>query len=538
MRSGLIIGLVASVLGLLSGQPNQPYLRNQGTATQLIVEGKPFLVLGGELGNSSATDMNYLQPIWPTLKSMNLNTVLVPVFWELIEPTEGIFDFSLLDSTISEARKQDLKLILLWFGSWKNSMSSHAPAWIKKNQERFPRAKDDKGCSQEILTPFSENNLKADVQAFEKLMQHLKVFDQKQQTVLMVQVENEVGMLPSARDYCPLANEKFGQNVPTELINYLQKNRAKLVPEFLKIWEQNGFKSNGAWEEIFGKGTHTDELFMAWYFSKFTNAVAAAGKKIYPLPMFVNAALNRTGREPGNYPSAGPLPHLMDIWKAAGTAIDFFSPDFYNPDFKHWNDLYTRQDNPLFIPEHRFDKTVGAKAAYAIGHYGGLGFAPFSIESTEEPLNEPLGKMYGLLAQMSPLIAQQQGKGTMDAVLFDKDDTEKVLTMGDFVLTCRHDYTLGWSPNAKNETWESGGAVIVQTDDSEYFVAGTGVVITLQPLDRNKIAGILSDEEGQFSEGKWTPGRKLNGDQTHQGRHVRLPMGEYAIQRFELYIYE
>lgn len=515
-----------------------PHLRKQGATTQLVVDGKPFLILGVELGNSSATDMDYMEPIWPKLKAMHLNTVLVPVFWELIEEQEGQFDFSLVDDLIREARKQDLKLVFLWFGSWKNSMSSHVPTWVKKDQKRFPRAKDEKGISQEILTPFSDNNLRADLVAFEKLMQHLKDFDANDNTILMVQVENEIGMLPSARDYHTLANEKFKQNVPVELMQYLQKNKNALVPEFLEIWQNNGFKNSGNWEAIFGSGSHTDELFMAWYFSKYANEIAAAGKKVYPLPMFVNAALNRPGREPGSYPSAGPLPHLMDVWKAAGSSIDFLSPDFYNPRFKHWNDLYTRQGDPLFIPEHRFDKSVGAKAAYTIGHYEGIGFAPFSIESTDKPDDEPLAKMYDLLAQMTPLITQHHGQGKMEAVLFDKEDVQRVFTMGDYVFTCRHDHTLGWSSNAKNDEWEMGGALIIQTGPEEYFVAGSGVVITFQPVDKTKIAGILQVNEGVFSNGLWKPGRRLNGDQIHQGRHIRLPMGDYAIQKFELYTYE
>ena len=159
-----------------------------------------------------------------------------------------------------------------------------------------------------------------------------------------------------------------------ELMQYLKKNKKILVPEFNEMWAKNGYKESGTWEEIFGKSVHTDEIFMAWYYSKYTNSIIEAGKAIYPLPMFVNAALNRPDSLPGSYPSAGPLPHIMDIWKAAGPSIDFLSPDFYNPNFKHWCDLYTRQGNPLFIPEHRFDNTVAAKAAYAIGHYECNGF--------------------------------------------------------------------------------------------------------------------------------------------------------------------
>ncbi|MBX2842343.1 MAG: DUF5597 domain-containing protein [Flammeovirgaceae bacterium] len=514
-------------------------MKKKGNVTQLIVEGKPFIVLGGELGNSTFTSVEYMKPVWPNLKAMNLNTVLAPVFWELIEPTEGEFDFELLDELIGEARKNDFKLILLWFGSWKNSMSSHAPGWVKKNQKKFPRIKDEKGKSHEILTPFSDNNLQADVRAFKALMKHLKEFDIKEQTVIMVQPENEIGMLPSARDYHPLANKKFGDSVPSELIKYLKENKKKLVPEFYAVWEKNGFKTDGTWEEIFGKGAPTDEIFMAWFYSKFTNELIEVGKEVYPLPMFVNAALNAPGREPGEYPSAGPLPHIMDIWKAGGKSIDFLSPDFYNPDFEHWNDLYTRQANPLFIPEHRFDNTVAAKAAFAIGHYEGIGFSPFSIESKEKPEEEDLGKMYGLIEQMMPLISDHQGQGKIEGVLLDKEKQETTFALGNYTFKVRHSHVLGWEAAAKNKVWEPAGALFIQTGESEFYVAGSGITVTFS--NKNKpvlITGILKYEEGRFNNNEWEIIRHLNGDQTHQGRHLRIFRGEYTIQRIELYDYK
>ena len=353
---------------------NIPHLSKQGNTTQLIVDQKPFIIFGGELGNSTFTSFGNMETVWPKLKSLNLNTVLAPVYWELIEPKEGEFDFELLDRLIEEARRNDLKLVLLWFASWKNSMSSHVPSWVKLDQKRFPRVKDNNGISHEILTPFSEDNLNADLRAFSILMAHIKEIDEKENTVILVQPENEIGMLPSARDYHPLANEKFNKPVPDELINYLTKNKNNLAPELVSHWKENGYKTEGNWEEIFGTGLHTDEIFMAWYFAEYTNKIVKAGKKEYNLPMFVNAALNAPNKKPGEYPSAGPLPHLLDIWKVAAPNIDFYSPDFYNPRFKHWNDLYTRNGNPLFIPEHRFDSTVAAKAIYAIGHYEAIGF--------------------------------------------------------------------------------------------------------------------------------------------------------------------
>ena len=194
------------VQNLNSGQHQMPHLNKQGKTTQLIVDDKPFLILGGELGNSTFTSMEYMEPVWPKLKTMNMNTVLAPVYWELIEPVEGKFDFELLDKLVKEARNNNLKIVFLWFCSWKNSMSSHAPSCVKKNQARFPRIKDDKGISHEILTPFSENNLEADLKAYQALLKHLKESDGNDHTVIMIQTENEIGMLPSARDYSLLAN--------------------------------------------------------------------------------------------------------------------------------------------------------------------------------------------------------------------------------------------------------------------------------------------------------------------------------------------
>jgi beta-galactosidase GanA len=534
----ICIILLTSQIGL--SQNKIPHLQKRGNTTQLIVDNKPYLILGGELGNSSSSSIEYMRPMWPKLKAMNLNTVLTPIYWELIEPEEGVFDFELVDQLVKEARRYDLKLVFLWFGSWKNSMSCYAPSWVKKDQERFPRIKDDKGKSHEILTPFSKNNLQADLKAYQALMKHIKKIDGNEHTVIMIQTENEIGMLPSARDYHPLANKKFQENVPIEFIQYLEKNKEKLVPEFHDVWAINGFKTSGSWEEIFGKGPHTDEIFMAWYYAKYTNTIIEAGKAIYPLPMYVNAALNRPGWLPGDYPSAGPLPHIMDVWKAGGPSIDFLSPDLYFPNIKHWCDLYTRQGNPLFIPEHRFDNTVAAKTAYTIGHYESIGFAPFSIESTGDPENEPLGKMYNLITQLIPIIVTHHGQNKIEGVLFDKENQETILNLGDYEFTIRHSYTLGYEANSKNDVWDNAGAIVIQTGENEFYLAGSGVVITFKNIKNPVLnVGILKAEEGRFENNNWKVIRHLNGDQTHQGRHVRILLADgFLIQRFELYNYE
>lgn len=517
----------------------QPYLKQQAGIKQLYVHDKPYLILGGELGNSSSSNTEYMKPIWGKVKNLHANTILAPVYWELIEPEEGKFNFDLVNDLIINARKNDLKLIFLWFGAWKNSMSCYAPLWVKTDQKRFPRATDRNGIGQEILTPFSDNNLNADIKAFEALTSFIKKVDNKDQTVIMIQVENEIGMLPEARDHSALANAAFKKPIPTPLSDYLKANKNNLIPEFNANWVRNGSKTTGSWEDVFGKSLATDEIFMAWHYADFINKLTAAGKSKYNLPMYLNAALNyKKEAKPGEYPSAGPLPHIMDIWKAGAPNIDLLAPDFYNPDFKYWNDLYVRGGNTLFIPEIRFEQGVGAKAFSAIGHYNSMGFSPFSIENGDEKMNADISSAYRLLNQLSPLILQHQGKKTMNAVMFDKTNSKQEIRLGDYIFSFSHDLNLGWSGKAKDETWPITGGLIIQLAGDEFIIAGTGIVATFKPLKQNFRAGIAQIDEGTFEDGKWTPGLRLNGDQNHQGRHLRIPEGDYSIQKIKLYAYQ
>jgi len=521
----------------LNAQTSMPRLDIKNKSAQLIVDDKPFIVLGGELGNSSASDMKYMEPHLDKFTSMHLNTIITPVYWELMEPTEGKFDFTLVDNMINTAQQHQLKLVLLWFGSWKNSMSCYAPAWVKTNTQRFPRAINDAGRKVEILSAFSQNNLEADCKAFTALMKHLKQTD-KQHTVIMVQVENEIGMLQAARERTRVADSLFNSNVPTELMNYLIAKKDSLVPELKQHWSATNFTTTGTWENVFGKSLTTDEIFQAYYYAKYTNKVAEAGKKEYALPMYVNAALNHRNVKPGEYPSAGPLPQVMDVWQAAAPAIDILSPDFYNPRFKWYCDLYTRRNNPLFIPEIGRDASNAAKVFYAIGHYHGFGFSPFSIESVTQPTEEPVGKSYEVIAQLAPEIAKHTGSNSMDGVLLDSTNQEQELIFGDYKLTAKHDYTLGWSPGAKQPNWPHSGAIIIEEGPGEFIVAGTGIVITFQLTNNaTQSAGILQADEGIYKNGQWIPGRRMNGDQDHQGRHIRIAVGDWGIQKVKLYKY-
>lgn len=518
-----------------------PHLHKDGDNIQLLVDGSPFTMRGGELGNSSSSSLDYMEAVWPKAEEMHLNTLLVPVYWELIEPQEGEFDFSLVQGLIERARREEQKLVFLWFGSWKNSMSTYVPSWVKRDSERFPRARSADGQPQEILSPFGPENVAADSRAFAALLRFIEKVDARQNTVLMVQVENEIGMLPSARDHHPLADRAFESEVPEVLLGYLDERRDKLEPELLDAWRSSDFSTSGSWAEIFGQGPAAEEIFTAWHFARYANAVAAAGKAEYPLPMYVNAALNRPGVKPGDYPSGGPLPHLMDVWKAAAPAVDLLVPDFYNPRFQYWNDRYTRQGDPLFIPEIRFTPDVGAKAMFAFGRYNTLGFSPFSIETGRDEARQSLRHSYELIAQLEEIIAD--GNVASEGVWLTKDKPQMTFQLGNYRFTARHELTLGWSPGADADQWPHAGAMLLQTGPEDFIVAGTGVVLTFAGEEASEggsgvaRAGIDVLYEGEFEDGEWQPGRRLNGDQSHQGRHLRVPDGEWQIQKLKLYRY-
>lgn len=538
----LLLSIAAALLAV-PASADPPSLRRQGDGTQLIVNGRPHLVIGGELSNSAASSAAYMAPHWARLRAMYLNTVLAPVSWELIEPVEGRYDWSSVDAMLKAARANDLKLVLLWFGAWKNSMSTYVPGWVKRDQARFPRAMLPNGQGVEILSTFGGDTLAADSRAYAALMAHLRAVDDAQNTVVMVQVENEIGMLPVARDYSPAANAAFTQPVPAALVDYLVAHKDALVPEMKAMWVDRGAKTKGSWQEVFGPGDGAAEVFAAWHYARFADALTRAGKAAYPLPMYVNVALNRPGRAPGEYPSGGPLPHLIDVWKAGAPAIDLLAPDIYFSNFTQIVDRYKRADNPLFVPEaHNADNpVVPANAFYAFGEHDAIGFGPFSIDSIDEAPGK-LKDAYAVLEQLAPHILAAQGNRRMagfkprQAYDDSLDYAPQVRDLGGYRLTVS--FADIQKPTATSETAGYGG-LVVQIGPEEYLIAGQGITVTFKPLgDGPGQAGIDSAYEGVFdATGTWRAGRLLNGDQTHQGRHIRLPAGDWQIQRVKLYRY-
>jgi beta-galactosidase GanA len=532
-----------------------PQLRRVGAVTQLFVDGKPFLALGGELGNSNASDLGVLEEALEKAQRMKLNTVMLPVYWDRIEPAEGKFDFSLVQGAIELARERGIHLVYLWFGTWKNSMSSYAPSWVKRDTGRFERARQSSGEAMEIISPLCTAAREADARAFAELMRWTKAFDGERHTVIMAQVENEIGMIPEARDHSQDAEVAFRGNVPEALVSRLENG--SLGPEVTAIWKKAGAKTAGSWGQVFGADAAGEEIFSAWEFAVYTEAVAAAGKREYTLPMFVNAALIRAGYAPGQYPAGGPLPHLMEVWRSGAPSVDMLCPDIYFPNFCEWSGRYVRGGNPLFIPEMAASERAMANAVYAAGQLGAIGFGPFSFENVAIEREEEIADCYGVLGGMSDLVldCQRKGKaiGLSPQVQFDwtiKTASERG-ELGGIIFEAKFDKPEVGGSSATTELptlgagrWEAppgtpdGAAMILQTGAEEYVIMGLGVVVTFSPADGKGKIGIDEVQEGRYENGTWIGGRWLNGDETHQGRHVHLYDGAWRVQRVKVYRYQ
>lgn len=538
--AGAVFLSIAAIALAADQQPSTPHLEKRGNATQLIVDGKPFLMLAGELYNNSASNLDYMRPIWPRLAAMRLNTVLAPISWAQFEPSPGKFDYTLVDGLIRDARANNLHLVFLWFGSWKNTWSSYAPEWVKRDFEQYPRVQLHDGSGTERLSPFSAANRDADSRAFAALMRRIREIDGGEagggrHTVLMIQVENEVGVIPDARDSSAAANAAYRAPVPPELMHYLTEHKETLDPDLRARWGAAGFKSSGNWETVFGPGPETEDLFMAWHYALYIGKVAEAGKAEYALPMYANAALIRPDYAPGQYNSGGPLPHSMDLWRVGAPQLDFAAPDIYF-EFQKWSSAYDRPENPLFVPEAAGGAQGAANAFFAIGQHNALGFSPFGIDGES---SKPLEQSYEALSELAPLILENQGKGKVAAALLEDLTPSQKIRLGDYTLNVSGGARPAGADGRGAAAMPAPHAIFIATGPEEIYMAGSGVTVTIAPNTPGPpLVGLGTVEEGHFADGKWTPGRVLAGDDTGQGNNISLTGGRAgSILRVTLYRY-
>jgi hypothetical protein len=525
---GLALMTAYSQTKTTASGPPIAHLEKRGAATQLIVDGKPFLALAGELHNTTTSSPEYMKTVWPHLTKIGLNTVLAPIAWSWIEPEEGTYDFTLADNVIRDARANKMRIAWLWFASWKNGLTSFAPAWVLSNQDRFPRAQLAGGKTVEVLSTLSDANRDADAKAFAAFMRHIQEVDSDARTTIMIQLENEVGLIGDSRDRSALANEVFAKPVPKELTDYLQTHKDSLLPETRKVWEEAGSKTSGTWEQVFGSGPgRADEVFMAWNYSRYIGKVAEVGKAEYPVPMYVNAwIVQPEDKEPGDYPSGGPQDHMHDIWRAGGPQIDILAPDIYLPNFNELVARYSRSGNPLFIPESAASTAGAANAFYAIGQHNAIGYSAMGIDQVSRVVGVrtgtgvigemptdiadfPFPKAYKVLGQLSPLILEHQAKGTIGAAWLNKDLQMKDIELGGYTVNVN----LRRAHRPPYVIPEVGYAIVIASGQDEFTVAGTDVQITFLPKTPGPpIAGLARVEAGRFENGRWVVTRILGGD--------------------------
>jgi beta-galactosidase GanA len=514
--AGVLCALCSSFMLSASAQGAQPIPRidHTGTSYHLIVDGHPFLMLGGQAHNSSATNPEDLIPVWKTLEALHANTAEVPIYWELIEPTPGHFDFHTVDQTIAGARKHGLRLVLLWFASWKNGEMHYTPEWVKKDTAKFRRVRGFDGHEMEILSPLCDACRDADAKAFGAVMEHIRKFDETERTVIMMQVENETGLLGTDRDYSDEATRQFQASVLAELREDLDRNRENLSASMKAAWTSSqGSDKNGTWTELFGE--LAPEAFSAWHIARYVDAVTAAGKRAYPLPMYVNNWLINPGNErAGRWPSGGPTEHVLDIWKAGAPHIDLLAPDVYLPDFSSTCVAFTRPDNPLFVPETRSSDHFAAYAFSTLAEFNGMGFSPFGIDHLMEntaviPQASELEDSYRVLNPLLPLIAKLQYTGKMHAIVQDEKG-DQVIRVGKnlaAVVSFTRPYNLEGA---------RGRGLILELAPDEYVVAGAGFRVDFRELEGPpREANFLTLEEGKFDGDQWVTARRLNGDELH-----------------------
>ncbi|CVK96130.1 related to beta-galactosidase [Fusarium mangiferae] len=521
-----------------------PRLHKVGNTWELLVDGQPYLILGGELQNSSLSSYRYMDTVWDKISRTGVNTVLGGVGWEEIEPEEGSFDFTNLSTVIEGAREHDIRLILLWFGSWKNGKSTYAPSWVKRNPERFPRMyyKDKFGRPKNsgVLSVFSNECSQADAKAFSKMLDFIAEND-KQRTVIMVQVENEPGFHHSARDHSAIATNLFSSSVPRDLVNFLTEDWNALHPhlkENLAKFKTSDFTKEGSlpsWEDTFGVSVWTDELFMAYHYALYVERVASAGRERYSLPLYTNVWLAGPseqgigpatgGAKPGEYPSGGGVSTVLDIWQKFAPTLDFIAPDLYHAQTDEECEIYKHKGQALFIPEQRRDDFGGRRLWVPIGSHKALGTSPFGID-TQTASELVLAESYQLLGSVASHVLEARRKSKkIVGIAFEhpppagmKDPTPAVkVRWTAYELTISRAFTLGIQG--------PGYGLVIEQSPTTFLLIGKGFKVEWKSNDKNLAYTdiIRFTEKSVSASGALTSERWLNGDETQHGAFANMP---------------
>jgi hypothetical protein len=508
-----------------------PHIKNYNEIPTLFVHDEPFIALAGEIRNSSASNLEYMKKnVWPNIKTLNMNSVIVPAYWELIEPEENQFDFTLVEGLINQARENDMHLIFLWFGLWKNSESKYVPHWMKKDTKTYFRACKATGESLNTISPLCEAAVEKDANAFYHLMDFIKSVDSEENTVIVMQVENEIGLLGTDRDYSIKAIEAFSEEIPGSVAEE--------------------FQVSGTWEEAFGY--YACEYFMAYYFSSAVERITNAGQKAYPLPCYANAWLEQFPWRAGTYPSGGPVMKMQKMWNLMAPSLFCLAPDIYVPYVPDVLDQYSQNGNPLFIPEVRKDAVSATYALYAVGGCNAICYSPFGIEEllmNPENIDKPplelmmalnidpsafeiegsaayLAKSYSIIENIKPLYFKYRNSSHLQSfVKRNEHDFGKLLHFD------KYDILVSYSPKAPYKP--TSGGMIFELSENEFVVIGTMIKVQFfSKPGKNTHVDLLRFEEGEFVNGEWNVGRVLNGDEKMMIQLKDMPSA-FKIQVYE-----
>jgi hypothetical protein len=496
----------------------------------LMVDGRPYLILGGQIHNSSAWPIE-LPQVWESMAALHANTIEAPVYWEQLEPEEGRFDFTNVDQIVEGARAHNLHIVFLWFGTWKNGNMHYVPAWVKADSKRFPRVIRPDGEPIDVLSPLSRNTLESDKTAFVTLMRHLKQIDNELHTVLLIQVENESGNIGSVRDNSPEANRKFADRVPSDLLTAAHNQP-------------------GTWRQVFGGDA--DEIFQFYYQAKYINEIAAAGKAEFQIPCYINVWLDYPAPElpqrqvdlPGiAYPSGGAVQKLVGLWRAMAPSVDMIGPDIYADDSQFYRDTmraYHRPDNALWIPETGRSDSFGKFFFYALGE-GAIGFSPFGVDRSgwnilgDEPWKAH-ARNFALIAPMSREIAQLEFEGKVKTAVEEPGQTAQEVDFGQWQATVAFGFPQPDGRRAPGTKDAHAAALIAQLGPDEFLVSGVDASVSFHlpgklPWIRSEI---VTAEQGIYENDQWKPQRLWNGDETDRGLcfHETPEVVHVKLERF------
>ena len=561
----------------------RPCITEKGNQKVLLVDGKPFIMLAGEVHNSDSSSPAYMEQIWKIAEELGMNSLLLPVTWEMVELVEGEFHFEILDQLIDQAREHGMKIGLLWFGSFKNAECMYAPEWVKRDLERFHRGQIVKGKNKAgrrvsptlpVTIPYttisylSENAMQADARAFGKMMQHVREYDEAYGTVITVQVENETGLLGNAREVSDEADAAFAGEVPQEFASYMRSHTEYMEEDVRAAVEAGAEK--GSWSEVFG--AVAEEIFSAYHVASFVEYVAKAGKDAYELPMAVNCWLDKAADTPGDYPSGGPVARVHEVWDYCAPSIDVYCPDIYVPYFNKVCDRFVKSGtNPLYIPEAATHSYAAPRMVYTVGHYHAMCYSPFGFDDIGKPFSAAQGYLFGMdvtdpalktpqnfeeyaafgkiLREAMPLLAERYGTTDLQAVCAEREAEKKKslglpedmnpmermlaeaaaatkMIFGDLGVSVG----FGGMMRPRND----GALLVCRTKENEVYMIGEQCDIQLFSADSEKTnLDILRLEEGTFENGVFVPGRRFNGDETAQ-----LKLDKPGVLRLQWFTYE